>query len=392
MQFTKNIFLLGAFAKAAATETPREYLKYSFDEFKEEFGKTYTTSEHAIRAKLFEKKLSEVKAHNEEYKAGLHTWFAAVNEFTDWTDEEFSKLKSGKAAHNVHNHPIAQLTMGQANPSRVDWREKDAVTPVKNQGSCGSCWAFSAIEAVESHYAIATGNLKVLAPQAYVNCVKNPKSCGGTGGCEGATMELAFNLTAQMGVPLESDLPYKEKDASCSPYKAAVKSTGYVKVPINDKDALETAVATKGPVSVSVATGHIWFEKNWAMYGGGIFSGGCKTWGQDRGCELDHGLLAVGYDNSGEGYWLVRNSWGESWVRRDTSVSVGRTMVSHTQTAILVLASLASHFLQCSILLVKAGFSSIHPTRLASALLTLTSSSEMQWLGARCFLTVELCH
>jgi len=104
-----------------------------------------------------------------------------------------------------------------------------------------------------------------------------------------------------MGMPLESDLPYKGRDATCAPYTAAVKSTGYVKLPVNDKDALETAIATKGPVSVTVAA-------NWGMYGGGIFNGGCKS----SSCALDHGVVAVGYDSS-DGYWLVRNSWGSGW-------------------------------------------------------------------------------
>merc|ERR1712232_283943 len=123
----------------------------------------------------------------------------------------------------------------------------------KNQGGCGSCWAFSATETVESAYAIASGKLLELAPQTYVNCVKNPNKCGGTGGCEGATMELAFNLTAQTGIALESSLPYAGRDETCSTYKAAVKVSGYVKNPVNDAKALETAVATKGPQAITVA-------------------------------------------------------------------------------------------------------------------------------------------
>merc|ERR1711988_488395 len=118
---------------------------------------------------------------------------------------------------------------GEANAPSMDWREKNAVTEVKNQGGCGSCWAFSATETMESAYQVATGKLLVLAPQTYVNCVKNPHSCGGTGGCEGATMELAFNLTADTGIALESDIPYRGRDETCQAYKAAVKATGYVK-------------------------------------------------------------------------------------------------------------------------------------------------------------------
>merc|ERR1712176_1186335 len=180
---------------------------------------------------------------------------------------EFKKIKSGKAPHNIHDHPKIQLSKAESNPTSIDWREKNVVTPVKNQGGCGSCWAFSATESVESAYAIASGKLLTLAPQTYVNCVKNPNKCGGTGGCEGATMELAFNLTAQTGIALESTLPYAGRDQTCSEYKAAVKVSGYVKNPVNDEKALETAVATKGPQAITVAA------EPWQFYGGGVFHG-----------------------------------------------------------------------------------------------------------------------
>merc|ERR1711865_886700 len=174
------------------------------------------------------------------------------------------------------------------------------VTDVKNQGGCGSCWAFSATETVESHYAIASGKLLKLAPQTYVNCVKNPNKCGGTGGCEGATMELAFNMTRDSGIALESDMPYRGRDETCKTYKDAVKVTGYVKNPANDAAALETAVATKGPQAITVAA------EPWQMYGGGVFSGCTGA----SGSTLDHGVQLVGYSQD---YWIVRNSWGASW-------------------------------------------------------------------------------
>jgi len=272
---------------------------YTFQHYLREFGKDYAGDEYSKREALFNEELQAVRQHNIEYKEGKHTWWAAVNEYSDWTELEFKKIKSGKAPHNIHDHPKIQLSKIESNPTSIDWREKNVVTPVKNQGGCGSCWAFSATEVVESHYAIATGELLELAPQAFVNCVQNPHSCGGTGGCEGATMELAFNLTRDMGMPLEADLPYRGRDQTCKPYKAAAKGTGYVKLPENDPDALETAIASKGPISVTVAA-------NWGRYGGGVFDGGCRG----TSCELDHGVVAVGYSQD---YWLVRNSWGAGW-------------------------------------------------------------------------------
>lgn len=292
-----KLFAFGA-ASVAGTSI-RDFSGYTFKDFLAEFGKDYSGDEQAMREAIFSEKLAEVNAHNDEFHAGKHSWWSAINEYSDWTSAEWKKIKSGKAKHNVHEHPMLQLAKTQANPDSKDWREEGVVTPVKNQGGCGSCWAFSATEVVESHYAIATGDLLTFAPQAFVNCVQNPQQCGGTGGCSGATMELAFNLTTTMGMPLESALPYRGRDQTCDSYVASVKSTGYVKVPVNDADALETAIATQGPVSVTVAA-------NWGGYGGGVYSGGCNS----NNCDLDHGVVAVGYAKD---YWLVRNSWGTGW-------------------------------------------------------------------------------
>ena len=277
----------------------RDFAGYTFEDFLAEFQKEYSADELASREAIFVQKLAEVNKHNEEFHAGKHTWWATIDKYSDWTEAEWKKIKTGKANHNVHEHPMLRLTKTQANPDAVDWRDHGVVTPVKDQGGCGSCWAFSATEVVESHYAIATGELLTFAPQAFVNCVQNPQQCGGTGGCSGATMELAFNLTKTMGMPLESDLPYKGYDQACTSYESAVTATGYVKNPVNDADALETAIATKGPISITVAA-------NWGGYGGGVFSGGCNS----VNCDLDHGVVAVGYSQD---YWLVRNSWGSHW-------------------------------------------------------------------------------
>jgi cathepsin L len=278
------------------------YEDYDFAKYMAEHGKSYSAEEAKQREKTFMDNLEKVRLHNREYQAGKHTWWATMNQLADFTSEEFAALRSTK--YNPSQHAVVELNAPTGgNPDSVDWREKGAVTKVKNQGGCGSCWAFSATETVESAYQIASGKLLTLAPQTYVNCVKNPDSCGGTGGCEGATMELAFNLTVQTGIALESELPYKARDQECSSYKAAVKCTGFVKNPVNDAAAFETALA-KMPQAITVAAG------SWQLYGGGIFSGCSKKglFGGDN--TLDHGVQAVGYTQD---YWIVRNSWGESW-------------------------------------------------------------------------------
>lgn len=301
-------FALGAAAVAAGANAweHAEYTDYDFEAFLKEHRKSYTSGkDYEQRKQVFEQTLLKVKAHNEEYKAGHHTWWAAMNYLADYTPEEYARLRSTK--YSPSQHPMVSLAsvheQAAANPPSIDWREKGAVTAVKNQGDCGSCWAFSAAESVESHYQIASGKLLELSPQTYVNCVKNPNQCGGTGGCEGATMELAFNLTRDTGIALESDIPYAGKDATCKPYKAAVKVDGYVKNPENSAIGLETALV-KGPVSVAVAAAP------WGIYGGGIFAG-CSVgsfFGGDS--TIDHGVQAVGYSKD---YWIVRNSWGPAW-------------------------------------------------------------------------------
>lgn len=300
---SRHVKLAAVAAAVVIADEVRDYTGYDFKAYRNEFGKEYSEDELSVRQATFEDNLAKVIEHNKAYQAGEETWWAAVNDLTDWNEEEFATLRSTK--YNPSTHPTVKLTATAAAPNAVsmDWRTKNVVSKVKNQGGCGSCWAFSATESVESAYAIASGKPVLdLAPQTYVNCVKNPGSCGGTGGCEGATMELAFNMTVQTGIALESTLPYAGRDEKCTAYKAAVKVTGYVKNPVNDAAALETAVAQKGPQSITVAA------SSWQLYGGGIFKGCSRKFFGNN--VLDHGVQLVGYTAD---YWIVRNSWGPSW-------------------------------------------------------------------------------
>lgn len=278
-----------------ALESVPDMSMYTFEQFQAEYG--VENSGSVDRRALFSAELAEVVKQNELYAAGESTWFAGINRFSAMTEEEFSSMKGKAFSPSLPG----SIRLGKSqNPGRKDWREAGVVSAVKNQGGCGSCWAFATTEAIEAHYAIASGvKDTILAPQYFVNCVVNPKSCGGTGGCEGAIAELGFNLTSKVGVPLESDLPYRGSDGSCGTYPEAVTCDGYHHLAPNDADELETALATAGPVAVSVAA-------NWGRYAGGVYEGGCKS----NSCGIDHAVLAVGYDTD---YWLIRNSWGASW-------------------------------------------------------------------------------
>jgi cathepsin L len=213
-------------------------------------------------------------------------------------------------------------------PDSIDWRSKGGVTtPVKNQGGCGSCWAFAATAALESHIALKTNKLFSLSVQELVSCAPNPKKCGGAGGCTGSTPELAFDFVAKHGVVEEWSFGYQSyhgKHVNCtimpddnasllrgakdgdSTVRGAVASiVGFSNLPSNHYATLLAAVATVGPVAVAVAA------SGWSYYKSGVFD---DDKDQTRG--IYHAVVLEGYgtdQETGQDYWLIRNSWGPRW-------------------------------------------------------------------------------
>jgi len=189
-------------------------------------------------------------------------------------------------------------------PKSVDWREKGVVSAVRNQGGCGSCWTFSVVAALESHIAIQTGKLLAMSEQQLVDCAPNPQHCGGTGGCQGATQELGFDYVHKVGGIIDRSLyKYTATDGTCKDTKNPKIATieGFTQLPLNDYDSLMNAIALQGPVAISVAA------DEWSFYSSGIMKGDC-------GSTIDHAVTLVGYgEEAGQGYWLVRNSWGTGW-------------------------------------------------------------------------------
>ena len=273
---------------------------YSFVEYMSEYSKAYDVAEFATRRATFERNVKKIRAHN----SGESSWKMGLNEFTDWEESEITQKRKGLVgrdqvlATSVHQRAVDI-------PIEQDWRKHGAVSPVKNQGGCGSCWAFSATEVLESHAAISYGNMRVLSPQQMVSCTPNPKECGGTGGCGGATQPLGFNYTNYAGLSLESDYPYTGTTGTCetSKIKPSVGNRGFTVLRSNDMGDLLSAVGTVGPVAVSVAA-------NWGGYEEGVFND------SKCGFTVDHGVVVVGYGSNatiGLDYWIVRNSWGASW-------------------------------------------------------------------------------
>merc|ERR1712176_1311849 len=200
-------------------------------------------------------------------------------------------------------------------PASIDWRPKGAVSAVKDQGECGSCWAFSATEEIESQISMATGNLPKLSTQQIISCDKTDD------GCDGGNTETAYKyVTKAGGIDTAADYPDKShttgRTGKCSWDKKEVnKVTGftYATKPCNsgsckhqDEDALAAALVSKGPISICVNAG----GSGWQNYKKGIYTRRCSGASSD----LDHCVQLVGYDKSGPTpYWIVRNSWNTDW-------------------------------------------------------------------------------
>jgi len=246
--------------------------------------------------------IASTNAKNLSYKLG-HNQFSHLSrdEWRKYVRLGLEKPDDSTAA-DVH-HPSA------SNPDAVDWRSKGAVTAVKDQGQCGSCWSFSTTGALEGAYFNKYNSLKSFSEQQFVDC-DNLKHRGRDKGCNGGLMDNAFDWAAKNGgICYEADYPYTsgttKKEGECQTTctkdsKVAPKS--HTDVTKNSDSAMESALA-KQPVSVAIEADQSAFQ----LYASGIFDATCGT-------SLDHGVLAVGYGvENGAQYYIVKNSWGESW-------------------------------------------------------------------------------
>ncbi|CAM9402554.1 unnamed protein product [Lampetra fluviatilis] len=297
---------------ASATPIHDPMLDEEWGLWKDFHQKLYEPRQESWRRMIWEKNLNKIKIHNLEHSLGKHSWRMEMNHFGDMTNEEFRQKMNGY--HGAQPRKVSKgstflVPQNYEAPPTVDWRDKGFVTEVKDQGECGSCWAFSTTGALEGQHMRKVGQLVSLSEQNLVDCSR-PE---GNQGCGGGLMDQAFQYVKDNGgIDSEAAYPYTGTDGDKCNYDPKFNSandTGFVDVTSGDEKALKIAVASVGPVSVAIDASHESFQ----FYHSGVyFEPDCSS--QD----LDHGVLVVGYGVKGTGengkkYWIVKNSWSPKW-------------------------------------------------------------------------------
>jgi len=304
---SKSILLLVLAAFVVGTLAQDEKtLQQLFTKWMQDNNKVYDHDAFHVKYQNWKTNYAWIQEFN---KRGL-SFTVGVNKFSDLTLDEFNSLYKGvKLTKEVAREQVVAVgTSNVAVPDAgVDWRTKGIVTPVKNQGQCGSCWAFSTTGSLEGAHAIHTGTLVSLSEQNLVDC----SGSYGNEGCNGGLMDSAFQyIIANKGIDTEASYPYTATDGTCSYNAAKCGSTLAASsdvTPSGSEASLLTAVGTVGPVSVAIDASHNSFQ----FYTSGVYyEPACSA------SQLDHGVLAVGYDTdstSNKDYWIVKNSWGADW-------------------------------------------------------------------------------
>jgi C1A family cysteine protease len=296
----KIFSLASLFAAAVCQESLTSGNEWEqFNLFKEKFKKRYESlDDMEKRFDIFKDNLRSILFHNADKR---ENFTMSVNQFSDLTPAEFKSTYIGGFLREAQTACSTYNVKGISVDSAVDWRNKNAVTEVKDQGQCGSCWSFSASGAMEGAWALKKGTLVSISEQQLVDCAKFKY---GNLGCNGGIMDNAFKYAIDTGMCSESSYPYTAQSGSCEKCTPVVSMSDCNDVPANNQIALKEVVGSVGPVSIAIEADTRAFQS----YSSGVITGSAC------GTNLDHGVLIVGYgEEKGIKYWLVKNSWGKSW-------------------------------------------------------------------------------
>eukprot|EP00066_Takifugu_rubripes_P004034 XP_003967090.1 PREDICTED: pro-cathepsin H [Takifugu rubripes] len=254
------------------------------------------------RLQVFTENKRRIDKHNE----GNHSFAMRLNQYSDMTFAEFRKHFLWAEPQNCSATKGSYIQTNSPHPESIDWRKKgNYVTPVKNQGSCGSCWTFSTTGCLESVTAINSGKLVPLSEQQLVDCAQDFNNHG----CNGGLPSQAFEyIKYNKGLMTESDYPYTAFEDKCTykPELAAAFVKNVVNITAYDEKEMEDAVATRNPVSFAFEV-----TPDFMHYSSGVYSSSTCHTTTDK---VNHAVLAVGYGSeNGTPYWIVKNSWGPGW-------------------------------------------------------------------------------
>jgi len=294
------------FASAALNDTE---VYSAFARFKAKYGKTYSKNELKHRLRVFRDNLNFIKTHNDDdsksHKVG-------VTQYADLTNKEYRAMLGAKMDMRAHTEGpqfSANDTSNSTIPAEFDWRIKNVVTPIKDQGQCGSCWSFSAIAALESCYALKYGPEKMvtLSEQNLIDC----STSEGTLGCKGGWVDRAYDyIKKNGGIDTDKFYPYTTSGPNTCLYNTTGSAspvatiTSYQRIQTRNETALLHA-AFKAPISVLIDADH----KSFQHYKSGVYyEPTCSEY------VLDHAVLVIGWGTeNGTDFWLVKNSWDTWW-------------------------------------------------------------------------------